>query len=111
MRGMVTLNQNRDFKRLYAKGKYYVHPVLVTYFFRNKRGETRIGITAGKKVGNAVKRNRAKRVIREAYRALSPAVKPGFDFVFVARANTWRCKSQEVARAMRAQLERAGVLR
>ena len=46
----------------------------------------RVGFTATRKVGGAVVRNRAKRRLREAARALVPTLgKPGFDYVFIAR--------------------------
>ena len=63
----VTLKDNRDFSRLYKRGKSFVSPVLVTYVMKNKNNNLRFGITTGKKVGKAVKRSRARRVIRAAY--------------------------------------------
>jgi len=53
------------------------------------RPVVRLGFTATRKVGNAVVRNRAKRRLREAARALAPLLAvPGSDYVFVARAGT-----------------------
>lgn len=60
------LNQNRDFRRIYAKGRAFVDSAMVTYVLKNKKGCVRCGITASKKIGCAVERNRARRVIREA---------------------------------------------
>ena len=84
----VTLKDNRDFSRLYKRGKSFVSPVLVTYVMKNKNNNLRFGITTGKKVGKAVKRSRARRVIRAAYYELYPDLKQGYDFVFVARGKT-----------------------
>ena len=53
------LNKNREFTRLYARGKSYVHPHLVLYVAKNRLGVTRVGLTATKKVGGAVQRNRS----------------------------------------------------
>ena len=47
----VTLNENRDFRRAYAKGKSRVHRLLVTYVLRNRLGVNRVGFTATKKIG------------------------------------------------------------
>lgn len=108
----VKLNQNRDFVRLYRRGKSQVHPLLVTYCQKNRQGVRRWGITATKKVGGAVQRNRAKRVIREAYRQLEPQMAPGWDLVFVARTRTAdpRTKMPQVKKAMEDQLRQLGVI-
>ena len=61
-----TLNKNWHFNRVYSRGKSYVHPHVVLYVAKNRLGYTRIGLTATKKVGHAVQRNRARRVMRAA---------------------------------------------
>ena len=53
-----TLNKNWQFNRVYGRGKSYVHPHCVLYVAKNRVGYTRIGLTATKKVGHAVQRNR-----------------------------------------------------
>ena len=111
MSEMITLKENRDFRRLYSRGRSFASPLLVTYVMKNRTGIVRIGITTGKKVGKAVLRSRARRVIREAYRELSDDLKPGFDLVFVARSKTPFVKSYDVLKAMKKELKDAGVLR
>ena len=61
-----TLDKNWQFNRVYGRGKSYVHPHCVLYVAKNRLGYTRIGLTATKKVGHAVQRNRARRVMRAA---------------------------------------------
>ena len=100
----VTLTENRDFRRAYAKGKSRVHRLLVTYVLRNRLGVNRVGFTATKKIGKACRRNRARRVIREAYRILEPQLRQGYDIVFVARGATGEVKMQEVLAVMKNQL-------
>jgi len=51
----------------------------------NRRHQTRCGFVVGKRIGNAVQRNRARRRLREAVRLLFPDIKPGMDLVFVVR--------------------------
>lgn len=105
----VTLNTNSDFRRAYARGKVYTNPALVTYVLKNRAGICRIGITASKKIGNAVQRNRARRVIRAAAESL-PQMNGGYDLVFVARTKTIRKKSTEIFKVMEQQLLAAGVI-
>ena len=97
----ITLNQNKEFRRAYYRGKTFTTPVVVVYALKNHKGLNRIGLTATKKVGNAVQRNRARRVLREAYRLLEPQLPVGYDYVFVARTRTVFVKTPEVQRAMR----------
>ncbi len=104
-----TLKLNKEFRRLYGRGKSLVSPVLVTYALPNRSGEIRIGITAGKKVGNAVGRNRAKRVITAAFRECVPHINGGWDFVFVARSRTGAAGSRAVCEAMQQHFSELGI--
>ena len=106
----IKLNLNKDFRRLYGRGKSKVHPALVTYVMKNRAGFCRIGITTSKKVGCAVQRNRARRVIMAAWRQLCCEVAGGYDIVFVARTRTPSVKSTELQKAMRKQLVALGVI-
>lgn len=106
----ITVKENRDFSRLYKKGKSCVSPVLVTYALKNRQKTLRYGITTGKKVGNAVKRSRARRVIRASYYQLFDEIKPGYDLIFVARGKTPHVKMQVVCKAMRQHLKTLGLL-
>lgn len=103
--------ENREFQRAYARGKSYVSPVIVTYVVKSRTRQTRVGITTSKKIGNAVQRNRSRRVIREAVRKIIPEIKDGYDLVFVARGKTPFVKSTAVHDTLRKQLKEAGVLK
>lgn len=106
------MKQNTDFRRSYGRGKSFSEPALVTYVLKNNRaGVCRIGITTGKKIGNAVVRNRCRRVIAAAFRDLEDEVSGGWDIVFVARYKTGVSKSTKVREIMRKQLKSAGVIR
>ncbi len=80
------LNENRDFLRLYKKGRSTASKYSVIYVRPNGFPYNRLGITAGKKIGNAVHRNRAKRIIRLAYQRAEAELPVGIDIVIVARA-------------------------
>lgn len=69
MAKIIPIKENYLFSKVYAKGKRDTEKNICVYALRNyKSGDTCLGITTGKKLGNAVKRSRARRLIREAYR-------------------------------------------
>ena len=104
-----TFKLNKDFRRLYGRGKCQVSPLVVTYSAKNKSGDINIGITTGKKLGNAVNRNRARRLIMAAFHENLNHIKPGYDFVFVARVKLLSVKSTELAVVIKNQLTEAGI--
>lgn len=85
MKKEFRLTRSIDFKRVRRFGKSYAHPLAVVYITSNGDQQTRIGITAGKWVGSAVKRNRAKRLLREAICRIYPQILPGYDLLLIAR--------------------------
>ena len=85
MEKIVSLCRNSEFQRLYRRGRCAVRPSMVVYCGKGIPGGLRLGITAGKKVGGAVCRNRAKRRIRELFRLAMPGLNRGFDICIVAR--------------------------
>lgn len=71
MAKIVAIKENHLFSKVYAKGKRASEKNVAVYVLNNyKTGETRLGITTGKKIGNAVQRSRARRLIREAFRLI-----------------------------------------
>ncbi len=105
-----TLNRNALFLRAYRSKLSFPSPLVITYVVRRKSGGLRIGITASKKVGGAVERNRARRVIRAAAQQVLRTADGPFDIVFVCRAATPLHKSTEIESMMRKHLQKAGVL-
>ncbi len=83
-----TLQKKRDFYRLYRRGKEYAGGYTVVYAKKNGSSKNRIGVIAGKAVGNAVMRNRSKRLIREALRLNCARIKSGYDMVVIARGRS-----------------------
>lgn len=85
MKNTQSLKLNKDFRRLYSRGKSFVSGYTVVYASKNRTGESRLGLTVAKSVGKAVKRNRLKRLMRESYRLMEDRIYPGFDIIIVAR--------------------------
>ena len=110
MAEIIKFKNNRDYRRMYRLGNSFVSPLLVIYVMKNKTGNVRYGITTGKKTGNAVKRNRARRIIRAAFYSVAGNIPSGFDFIFVSRTKTAYMKSTDLANCMNKQLKKAGVL-
>ena len=106
-----TLKNNYEFRRAYNRGKSFQSPPFITYLVPNRLGFCRVGITTSKKIGNAVQRNRARRVIRAAFAAVAPEINKGVDLVFVARSRVLYLKSTELEKIMRKHLQTAGVIR
>lgn len=91
----VVMRENKDFLNMYKKGRYIISKYSVIYVKPNNRPFNRFGITAGKKIGNAVARNRAKRLIRLAYQKAEVKLPVGIDIVIVARSGILGIKSDE----------------
>ncbi|MBR7071833.1 MAG: ribonuclease P protein component [Clostridia bacterium] len=107
---LVKLKSNGDFRRIYRRGKSFVTPFFVVYVLPNRKHRgIRLGITVGKKIGGAVQRNRAKRVITAAFRSCMPRICLGNDFVIVARTRILGIKSTVAAESLRKQLSAANV--
>ena len=108
----LSLTENTDFQRAYHRGKSCARPALVVYSNKNRVGVCRVGITTSKKIGNAVERNRSRRVIRAAFRAVSEeyTFKGNFDFVLVARSKTKYLKTEKVRLAMVECLREVGAI-
>ncbi|HJS75119.1 MAG TPA: ribonuclease P protein component, partial [Vicinamibacteria bacterium] len=80
-----SLRRRADFDRVYREGRRWVNPLFVAFVLPTKEGPLRVGFVASRKVGNAVQRNRAKRLLREVFRRRGPKRELPVDLVLVAR--------------------------
>ena len=104
------LTRSTDIKRVRRSGKSYAHPLVVLYVEKSDVAETHVGVSAGLAVGNAVKRNRAKRLLRAAMNDLMPIINPGFSLLLIARSPLPAANVQQTRDALSSLLKRAGLL-
>jgi len=86
------LVSNSQFKAVMARGRRLSDEVLTLYMARNDCEYSRLGVSVGKSRGNAVVRNRLKRLMREAFRQNQECIPPGFDYMLMI-SNRWPKKS------------------
>ena len=95
---------------MYNKGKSVSGRTLVLIYLPGRDNSIRIGLAAGKKIGSAVTRNRAKRRIREAVTPLLPEIAPGCRLIFIARSAIAEAPYKEIESTVRRLLQKAGLL-
>jgi ribonuclease P protein component len=104
------LTRSTDIKRVRRFGKSYAHPLVVLYVLKSDLPETHVGVSAGVAVGNAVKRNRAKRLLRAAMSDLIPVIVPGSDLLLISRSPLAAANVFQAREALSVLLKRAGLL-
>ena len=104
------LRNKKDFSKIYSKGKSIGDRYIVLFYKKNNLDYSRTAFLAGKKVGNSVKRDRARRLMKESVRLLSFDLPDGYDYIFIAR-NTINGKAfSDVSRSVKSALKRSGIL-
>jgi ribonuclease P protein component len=120
------LTRSEDFKRVRRSGKSYAHPLVVLIVQTHDQRSTtvpyafggspvdqprvKIGVAAGRTVGTAVYRNRAKRLLREAMRPLIPNIASSLDLILIARPGLVSATLEETRQALLNLLQRAQIL-
>lgn len=110
MEKQFRLKKSNDFQRVRQHGTAFAHPFVVLIVLPNQQDNIRVGITTGKSIGNAVKRNRAKRILNAAMTKFIPQIKPGQDIVLLARRSANELKSTELQQILNYLLDKAGLL-
>jgi len=102
------LRSRADFAALQQDARSRTDRMLVVRYRPNQLDRDRFGISTGKRIGNAVVRNRTRRRIREAIRHLEPRTRPGWDFLVVARPASAEASYQQLAESLRRTIGQIG---
>ena len=103
------LRNTKDFNALYNKGKSVKGKCLILIYRKNGLTYNRKAFLASKKVGNSVKRNRARRLMKESFRGVEKNIKIGYDILFIARYNIIYLRCEDVKNAMETTLKKVGL--
>ena len=107
MQRKFRLTRSEDFKRVRRSGKSYAHPLVVLIVQTHDQPRVKVGVAAGRTVGTAIHRNRAKRLLREAMRTLIPNIASGLDVILIARPGIVTATLEETRQALLTLLQRA----
>ncbi len=110
MKRRFRLRSSTDFERVRRSGKSYAHPLVVLVIAPSGAEQARVGVAAGRSVGNAVLRNRARRVLRACLNEHLEQLRPGWDLVLLARRGMPTASSAVVQQAVLQLLKRANLL-
>jgi len=108
------MSRSAEFERVYRHGRSSANRHLVLHVFENPSADgPRLGLSVSRRVGGAVARNHVKRLVREAFTALAPGLRDGYDVVVVARPAAAELADREGLEGVQAALaelaERAGL--
>lgn len=109
------VSRSGEFDRVYREGRSHASRYLIVHAFprADDDREPRLGVSVGRKVGGAARRNRVKRLLREAFWKAADALPPGHDFVIVARPDAGRLADERgeegIGEALREVLQAGGL--
>lgn len=105
------LTRTSEIKQVRRTGKTTPHPFFLLATQPNEQKGLRIAVIAGRSIGRAVQRNRAKRVLRAAIQPLTGLIKPDLDIILIAKPAIRPAKSAEVQQAIHGLLKKSDLLR
>ncbi|AVR01021.1 ribonuclease P protein component [Oceanobacillus picturae] len=101
MKKEYRIKKNEEFQQTFKHGKSFANRQLVIYYIEKKGQEHyRVGLSVGKKIGNAVTRNRIKRYLRQAFQEMDDRIKYPHDIVIIARQQTKKMSYEEIKKSL-----------
>ena len=100
------LRKRTDFSVIYNKGKSLGERYIVLFYRKNELPYSRTAFLASKKVGNAVERNRARRLMKESLRTTQVTLPEGYDYIFIARNTINNRKCADVKKSIEAAIKK-----
>jgi len=104
------LTLTKDIQRVKREGQSFSHPLMVMLAAMNDLSKTRVAVVAGKSVGKAVVRNRAKRRLRALISGLLPKIKTGYDLILIARKPIVDAEYPALQAALQGLLQKAELM-
>lgn len=112
MHRKLRLRNREDFSRIYRGGKSFANGQFVVYWSKQPTADPfRLGVSASKKIGNAVVRNRMRRMIKEIVRHQANRIAPKTDFILIVRKPATKMKMKEMEKSVLHVLKKAGLLK
>ncbi|HYH91806.1 MAG TPA: ribonuclease P protein component [Candidatus Saccharimonadales bacterium] len=104
------LSRPQDFAAIQAAGTNRSHALFSARFLRTDLETTRFGLSTGRRLGDAVVRNRVRRRLREALRVMAPSFQPGWDVLIIARPAIVAADHDTLVGALQRTLVRGGAI-
>lgn len=101
MKKNFRIKDNKEFQYIFKNGRSFANRQLVIYYMRDvKQEHFRVGLSVGKRIGNAVTRNRIKRYLRQSFQELEADILPELNIVVIARQPTKTMNFFEIRKSL-----------
>ena len=105
----VIFRSKQEFNKVYSKGRSYLNYFLIIHVINSNKIEGKVGFAVGKKIGNAVVRNRIKRLLRESYRLYRHRIKSDVSMILIARKPLVNAKCNDAIKAFQDVCKKANI--